>query len=232
MSCHIGQPVIARFSAARYCTQPSCAYALICELWSVYYEYIQSYIFNETWLCHSTGLLPSKISLLNPKLKYRGVSFAHNLFHICPIILKFCTLHGSHTAVHNTKIQKGWTKDMDDGWTRFLVIPYLCRPEGPPAAWPLPRNSGRQRRGPFSANRTPLGWWQACIASPAGWVGTLSPAWSPCSQGATWQPAREFPMFRSWWPRGRRFEWREGQKGRVRPTGVAPGPGEETMNHM
>ena len=39
---------------------------------------------------------PSKTHL---KLKCREVSFAHNLFRSCPIVVKFCTEHDSDSAV-------------------------------------------------------------------------------------------------------------------------------------
>ena len=46
---------------------------------------------------------PSKIS---PQLKSRKISFVHNISCSRRIILKFCTEHGSHTAVLCAKFQK------------------------------------------------------------------------------------------------------------------------------
>ena len=47
------------------------------------------------------------------KLKSREVSFAHNVFRNCPVILKFCTSHDSDTAVRCSKFQNDWTTDGD-----------------------------------------------------------------------------------------------------------------------
>ena len=43
------------------------------------------------------------------KLKSREISFAHNLFINYPIVLNFCTVHGSITAVLCAKFQNDWT---------------------------------------------------------------------------------------------------------------------------
>ena len=42
---------------------------------------------------------------INLKLKSHDISFAHNWSPSCPIILKFCTEHGSDTAVLSAKFQ-------------------------------------------------------------------------------------------------------------------------------
>ena len=47
------------------------------------------------------------------KLKSREVSFAHNLFRKWPIVLKFCTEHGSDTAVLCATFQNDWTIETD-----------------------------------------------------------------------------------------------------------------------
>ena len=41
------------------------------------------------------------------------VSFAHNLFCICLVVLKFCTEHGSDTAVLCTTFQNDWATETD-----------------------------------------------------------------------------------------------------------------------
>ena len=47
------------------------------------------------------------------KLKSREVSFDHDAFPNWPIVLNFCTEHGSDTAVLGTKFQKDWTTKRD-----------------------------------------------------------------------------------------------------------------------
>ena len=47
------------------------------------------------------------------KLKSHEISFAHNLFISNPIVLKFCTEHGSDTAMLSAKFQNNWTTDTD-----------------------------------------------------------------------------------------------------------------------
>ena len=42
------------------------------------------------------------------KTKSREISFAHNFRFNCPIVLKFCTEHGSDTAVPCAKFQNDW----------------------------------------------------------------------------------------------------------------------------
>ena len=44
----------------------------------------------------------------HPKLKSREISFVHNVRFSCPIFLKFCTEHGSITAVLCAKFQNDW----------------------------------------------------------------------------------------------------------------------------
>ena len=39
------------------------------------------------------------------KLKYHEISFADNLFGSCPIVLQFCTEHGSDTVVLSAKFR-------------------------------------------------------------------------------------------------------------------------------
>ena len=57
------------------------------------------------------------------KPKSRQISFAHKLFLNYPIVLKFCTEHGSDTAVLCAKFQNDWateTELMDEReFTRF-----------------------------------------------------------------------------------------------------------------
>ena len=51
------------------------------------------------------GQLQCNISHQNlSELKSREISFAHNLFVVSAIILKFCTEHGNDTAVLGAKI--------------------------------------------------------------------------------------------------------------------------------
>ena len=47
------------------------------------------------------------------KRKSHGILFAHNPIISCPIILQFCTEHGSNTAVLCVKFQNHWATDMD-----------------------------------------------------------------------------------------------------------------------
>ena len=53
---------------------------------------------------------PSQIHL---KLKSCEISFAHNSCFSWPIALKFCTAHGSITAVLRAKFQTDWTIETD-----------------------------------------------------------------------------------------------------------------------
>ena len=53
---------------------------------------------------------PSEIHL---KLKSREISFAHNPCFSWPITLKFCTEHGSITAMLCAKFQTDWTIETD-----------------------------------------------------------------------------------------------------------------------
>ena len=46
---------------------------------------------------------------LKPCVKF----LAHNLFLNCPIVSKFCTEHGSDTAMLCAKFQNNWTTEMD-----------------------------------------------------------------------------------------------------------------------
>ena len=55
------------------------------------------------------GIPPSKI---NRKLKSHETLFACNLSHRCPIILKFCTEHGSGTAMLCAKFQNDRATEM------------------------------------------------------------------------------------------------------------------------
>ena len=52
-------------------------------------------------------------SEMHHKLKYREALFAHNLFCSCPIILKFCTKHGSDTAMLCVKFLNDWSTETD-----------------------------------------------------------------------------------------------------------------------
>ena len=47
------------------------------------------------------------------KLKSRENSFAHDFFIRYPIVWKFCTGHGSDTAVLCAKFQNDWTTETD-----------------------------------------------------------------------------------------------------------------------
>ena len=57
------------------------------------------------------------VTIWETNLKFESwqISFAYNLFHICPIILKFWknTLHNSGTAVLYTNFQHDWLIEMD-----------------------------------------------------------------------------------------------------------------------
>ena len=52
------------------------------------------------------------------KLKFRKMSLIHNICYSCLIVLKFCTEHGSITAVLCAKFQNHWTTDKNamDRW--------------------------------------------------------------------------------------------------------------------
>ena len=56
------------------------------------------------------------------KLKYREISFVHNIFSNCLIVLKFYTWHGSDIAVFCIKYQDGWIIDCCYGRTRLREI--------------------------------------------------------------------------------------------------------------
>ena len=47
------------------------------------------------------------------KLRSREISFAHNSLRNCQIVLKYCTEHGSITAVLCAKFQNDLTNEMD-----------------------------------------------------------------------------------------------------------------------
>ena len=49
---------------------------------------------------------PSETDL---KYKFRKDAFVHRNLISCPIVLKFCTEHGSTTAVPGAKSQSDWT---------------------------------------------------------------------------------------------------------------------------
>ena len=53
-------------------------------------------------------------------------SFHMNCFLVCPIMLKFCTEHGSDTAMFCAKFQNDWTTEMDDMEKRHFVR-YECQ---------------------------------------------------------------------------------------------------------
>ena len=60
------------------------------------------------------GLVQYRISVRNSsKLKSHEISFAHNSCFSWPIPLKFCTEHGSITAVLCAKFQTDWIIEMD-----------------------------------------------------------------------------------------------------------------------
>ena len=69
------------------------------------------------WVCCNKEY-PLKISL-----KTHKNSFAHNLLCSCPNIVKFCTGHGSITAMPCAKFQSDWAIEMGDmneqDFTRF-----------------------------------------------------------------------------------------------------------------
>ena len=68
-----------------------------------------------TWQCKLPGVLCNiaYLSRIYLKPKYHEISFAHDLFISNPIILKFCTEHGSDTVVLCAKFQSDWTTQMD-----------------------------------------------------------------------------------------------------------------------
>ena len=58
---------------------------------------------------HTWGDVQYRISVQNSSQpKSREISFTHNLILSYQIILKFCTEHGSDTAVFCAKFQKDW----------------------------------------------------------------------------------------------------------------------------
>ena len=60
---------------------------------------------------------PSETQL---KLKSREIAFLHNISFSCPIVLKFCTEHGSDTAMLCAKNKTYWiTNEESYGRTRF-----------------------------------------------------------------------------------------------------------------
>ena len=80
-----------------------------------------SYLILDTWRTCSwlgTYLHPSWIlvacsdveypSEIHPKFKSCSISFVHNIHFSCSIILRFCTEHGSITAVLCVKFQNDW----------------------------------------------------------------------------------------------------------------------------
>ena len=67
------------------------------------------------WVYDHAGVLcnmgyPSETHL---KPKSREISFAHNLLCGYPIVITFCTEHGSDTAVLCAKFQNDWTTETD-----------------------------------------------------------------------------------------------------------------------
>ena len=50
------------------------------------------------------------------------MSFAQMYVFSCPIVLKFCTEHGSYSAVLCAKFQNDWTTHMNYRWTGFYEI--------------------------------------------------------------------------------------------------------------
>ena len=80
-----------------------------------------SVLSTTVWRCNriSQGLLQYRICFL--KLKSHEFSFYHNLSFSCQIILKFCSEHGSTTAVLCAKFQNDLTTAMDDlNWQDFF----------------------------------------------------------------------------------------------------------------
>ena len=55
------------------------------------------------------------------KLKSRKISFIHSLFRSLPIVLKFCTVHGSDTAVLCTTFRNDWTTERDVMRKRYFA---------------------------------------------------------------------------------------------------------------
>ena len=64
------------------------------------------------------GLLQYRI-ILNISRNLFQISFAHNSFVNCPIVVKFCTEHGSDTAMLWAKFRNYWVTNWCYGWTRF-----------------------------------------------------------------------------------------------------------------
>ena len=62
---------------------------------------------SQPGVLHDVGY-PSETHL---KLKSRDISFVHNIRFSCPIVLKFCTAHGSITAMPWAKFQNDWMSD-------------------------------------------------------------------------------------------------------------------------
>ena len=73
----------------------------------------------QTWSCYNIGY-PSET---HRRLKSCEILFVHNLSFSSPIILKFCTEHGSITAVHCANFQNDCTNEVDvidkQVYTRF-----------------------------------------------------------------------------------------------------------------
>ena len=60
--------------------------------------------------CWSIGFSKKKKTL---QLRSGEIAFTKNAFLSCPIILKFCSEHGSDTVVLWAKCQNDWTMEMD-----------------------------------------------------------------------------------------------------------------------
>ena len=96
------------------------------------HEFFWLSFYRDPSSCYNIGYA----SETHHKLKSHDISFVHNSFLSCSIISKFCTEHGSDTAVLWTKFQNDWATEMDVmgdqdlslRWVSEVYILYCYKP--------------------------------------------------------------------------------------------------------